>query len=98
MKISETDRIKNALVNVITFARTSDYYNPDRDSSDIELIESIVKKEIPKKPESESESFVGEDNIKITVTVFFCPNCGDRIGHRDNYCTNCGQRIDWGEK
>ena len=42
MKISETDRIKNALVNVTTLAHTSDYYNPDRDSSDIELIEKIV--------------------------------------------------------
>lgn len=96
--MTETDRIKNALVNVSTLARTSDYYNPDRDLKDIELIESIVEKEIPKKPESESESFVGEDNVKITVTVFFCPNCGNRIGHRDNYCLNCRQRIDWEEQ
>lgn len=48
MKISETDRIKNALVNIITLARTSDYYNPDRDSSDIELIEKIVMDAITK--------------------------------------------------
>lgn len=96
--MEETGRIKNALVNVITLATHSDYYNKDRDDQDIELIESIVKKEIPQKPESESEYFVGEDNVKITVTVFFCPNCGDRIGHRDNYCNNCGQRIDWEEQ
>lgn len=48
MKISETDRIKNALVNVTTLAHTSDYYNPDRDSSDIELIEKIVMDAITK--------------------------------------------------
>ena len=96
--MTETDRIKSALVNVITLATHSDYYNKDRDDKDIDLITSIVEKEIPKKPESESESFVGEDNVKITVTVFFCPNCRDRIGHRDNYCTNCGQRIDWEEQ
>ena len=96
--MTETDIIKNALVNVITLAEHSDYYNKDRDDQDIDLIESIVEKEIPKKPESESEYFVGEDNVKITVTVFFCPNCGDRIGHRDNYCKNCGQRIDWEEQ
>ena len=96
--MAESERIKNALVNVITLANHSDYYNKDRDDKDIDLIASIVEKEIPKKPESESESFVGEDNVKITVTVFFCPNCRDRIGHRDNYCTNCGQRIDWEEQ
>ena len=96
--MTETDRIKNALVNVSTLATHSDYYNKDRDDKDIYLIKAIVKKEIPKKPESESESFVGEDNVKITVTVFFCPNCGDRIGHRDNYCNNCGQRIEWEEQ
>ena len=93
--MTEVDRIKYALVNVSTLAKTSDYYNPDRDSSDIDLIESIVEKEIPKKPESESEYFVGEDNVKITVTVFFCKNCGGRIGHLDTYCNNCGQRIEW---
>lgn len=48
MKISETDRIKNALVNVTTLAHTSDYYNPDRDSSDIELIKKIVMDAITK--------------------------------------------------
>ena len=93
--MEESERIKNALVNVITLAEHSCYYDKDRDDKDIDLIASIVEKEIPNKPESESESFVGEDNVKITVTGFFCPNCGDRIGHRDNYCNNCGQRIDW---
>lgn len=96
--MTETDIIKNALVNVITLARTSDYYSKDRDDKDIDLIATIVEKEIPKKPESESEYFVGENNIKITVTVFFCKNCGGRIGHLDTYCNNCGQRIDWEEQ
>lgn len=96
--MTETDIIKNALVNVITLAEHSCYYDKPRDEKDIDLIESIVKKEIPMKPEVESESFVGENNVKITVTVFFCPNCGDRIGHRDNHCNNCGQKIDWEEE
>ena len=96
--MTETDRIKCALVNVSTLATNSEYYNKDRDDQDIDLISEIVKKEIPQKPEVESESFVGENNVKITVTVFFCPNCGERIGHLDTYCNNCGQRIDWGEE
>lgn len=93
--MTETDRIKNALLNVNTLAKNSIEYGKARDDQDIDLIASIVKKEIPKKPESESEYFVGENNIKITVTVFFCPNCGGRIGHLDTYCNNCGQRIEW---
>lgn len=96
--MAETDRIKNALVNVITLAEHSCYYDKPRDDQDIDLIESIVEKGIAKKPESESEYFVGEDNVKITVTVFFCKNCGGRIGHLDNYCINCGQRIEWEEQ
>lgn len=46
--MTEVDRIKYALVNVSTLAKTSDYYNTDRDSSDIELIEKIVKGAIEK--------------------------------------------------
>lgn len=46
--MTEKYRIKNALVNVSTLAKTSDYYNHDRDSSDIELIEKIVMDEITK--------------------------------------------------
>ena len=93
--MTESERIKYALVNVSTLAKHSEYYNHDRDHADIELIESIVKKEIPKKTESESESFVDENNVKITITRFFCPNCGVCIGHREKYCNNCGHRIDW---
>ena len=96
--MTEVESIKYALVNVITLAENSCYYDKQRDEKDIDLIKTIVKKEIPKKPESESEYFVGEDNVKITVTVFFCKNCGCRIGHRDNYCINCGQRIEWEEQ
>ena len=93
--MTETDRIKNALENVITLAKNSIEYGKARDDQDIDLIASIVEKEIPKKTEVESESFVGENNVKITVTVFFCKNCGGRIGHLDTYCNNCGQRIEW---
>ena len=96
--MTEVESIKDALVNVITLAKNSIEYGKARDDQDIDLIESIVENGIPKKPESESEYFVGEDNVKITVTVFFCPNCGVRVGHRDNYCINCGQRLDWEEQ
>ena len=43
-----TERIERAWSNVNSLARSSDYYNPDRDSSDIELIEKIVMDAITK--------------------------------------------------
>ena len=49
--MTETDRIKNALANVITLAKNSIEYGKARDDQDIDLIAAIVEKEIPKKPE-----------------------------------------------
>ena len=40
--MTETDRIKSALVNVITLAKNSIEYGKIRDDQDIDLIESIV--------------------------------------------------------
>ena len=47
--MTEVESIKVALVNVITLANNSVYYNKDRNDEDIYLIRAIVKKEIPKK-------------------------------------------------
>ena len=55
--MTEVESIKDALVNVITLATHSDYYNKDRDDKDIYLIKAIVKKEIPKKPFFESDGY-----------------------------------------
>ena len=93
MKMSETDRIKNSLVNVSTLSRTSDYYNPDRDIPDIELIEYIVNKEIPCK-------FIKSYSRNGTET-WLCPNCRRKLKRAwqsyNHYCPKCGQRIDWEE-
>ena len=94
----ETDRIKNALVNVITLATHSDYYNKDRDDKDIYLIKAIVKKEIPKKPFFESDGYA--DGYPVYDT-WICPRCGHNYetecDHYD-YCPKCGQRLDWSEE
>lgn len=93
MKLSETDRIKNALVNFITLATHSDYYNKDRDDKDIYLIKAIVKKETPKKP---TEADVSEEN---SYCAWLCPTCGrTHINNYPlNYCSDCGQKIDWSD-
>lgn len=96
--MTETDRIKNALVNVITLATLSDYYNKDRDDQDIYLIRAIVKKEIAKKPFFESDGYA--DGYPVYDT-WICPRCGEHYeiecDHYD-YCPKCGQRLDWSEE
>ena len=98
--MTETERIKNALLNVNTLAKNSIEYGKIRDDQDIELIEEIVKKAIPMKPEP-------KDTLECVYTRmysgFVCPICGyeltnDEKKKHDNYCNNCGQRIDWEEQ
>ena len=96
--MTETDRIKNALVNVTTLATHSDYYNKDRDDKDIDLIESIVKKEIPRSPIRFDDWY--DHDGSLVHDGWKCPNCGTTYEIDDdeyNYCPNCGQRLDWSE-
>lgn len=95
--MTESERIKDALVNVITLATHSDYYNKDRDDKDIYLIRAIVKKEIPKKPFFESDGYA--DGYPVYDT-WICPRCGEHYEtevDKYDYCPHCGQRIDWEE-
>lgn len=91
----EINRIKNALVNVITLATHSYYYNKTRDDQDIYLVKAIVKKEIQKKPYFESD---GDRYGEPVYDTWICPRCGHNyeteFDHYD-YCPKCGQRIDW---
>lgn len=96
--MTEVDRIKNALVNVITLATHSDYYNKDRDEKDIDLITEIVKKEIPQKPDFVSDGHAYGHPIYDT---WICPSCVtiyDIYSSDYDYCPNCGQRIEWEEE
>ena len=106
--MTEVESIKDALVNVITLATHSDYYNKDRDDKDIDLITEIVKKEIPQNPEPYStfiktfEKGTGELKYMTRYDGFSCPTCGHELTNderkkHDNYCPKCGQRIDWEE-
>ena len=97
--MTETDRIKNALVNVAVIAKNSDYYNKQRDDQDIDLIESIVEKEIPMKPKLFMRD--GYDEDESVYDAWDCPYCGTHyqiIFDKHDYCPKCGQRIDWEEQ
>lgn len=107
--MTETDRIKNALVNVTTLAKNSIEYGKLRDDQDIDLITSIVNKEIPKKPEQYSTCTKAfkKDIFECVYTImyegFVCSICGyvltnDERKKHDNYCPHCGHRIDWEEQ
>ena len=94
----ETDRIKNALVNMEVLTVNSHYYNKDRDDQDIYLIKAIVKKEIPKKPYFESDGYA--DGYPVYDT-WICPRCGHNYevdSDKFDYCPKCGQRIDWSDE
>lgn len=96
--MTETDRIKNALVNVITLAAHSCYYNKPRDEEDIDLIERIARKAMPMKP----KLFMcdGYDEDEAVYDAWDCPYCGTHyqmIFDKHDYCPHCGQRIDFGD-
>ena len=94
--MTETNRIKNALVNVITLAKNSIEYGKIRDDHDIDLIASIVEKAIPMKPKLFMCYGYGED--EAVYDAWNCPYCGTHyqmIFDKHDYCPNCGQRIDW---
>ena len=93
--MTEAERIKNALLNVNTLAKNSIEYGKARDDQDIDLIESIVKKEIPQKPDFVSDGYAYGFPVYDT---WICPSCGtiyDIYSSDYDYCPNCGQRIEW---
>ena len=98
-----TERIERAWMNVNSLARSSDYCN-ESDHADIELIESIVMKEIPIKPIVDGYDLIcGCCHEPMNIGFCFCHNREKghyivRTDHRSNYCNNCGQRIDWEEQ
>ena len=97
--MTETDRIKSALVNVITLAKNSIEYGKARDDQDIDLIASIVEKGIPMKPKLFMRD--GYDEDEAVYDAWNCPYCGTHyqmIFDKHDYCPNCGQRIDWEEQ
>ena len=99
--MTETDRIKNALVNVAVIAKNSDYYDSVRDHQDIELIESIVDKSIPIKPLVNNNTLLcGWCFHPMNIGYCYCMEKGKkpyivRTDSNCNYCEYCGKKIDW---
>ena len=100
MKSMKTKNTKNkyheAFSRLITFALSTemgirdygDYYMSDWES-DSDLIQELVKKETPMKPNHLENGYRQ------------CGNCGMKLlstnGTPFKYCSECGQRIDWSD-
>ena len=94
--MTEINIIKNALANVNTLAKNSIEYGKARDDNDIDLITSIVKKEIPRSP-IRNGYWYDPDRSHVHVG-WKCSNCGTkyRVYYADyDYCPHCGQRLGW---
>ena len=102
--MTETDRIKSALANVNTLAKNSIEYGKARDDNDIDLIASIVEKEIPVKPIVDGDELIcGCCHEPMNIAFCFCHNRKKRhyivrTDNHSNYCNNCGQRGGWEEE
>ena len=73
--MTETDRIKNSLLNVSTLAKNSIEYGKEIDDQDIDLISEIVKKEIPIKPIVDGyELICGCCHEPMNIGFCFCHN------------------------
>ena len=95
----EEAKIEKAWWNVNTLAKNSIEYGKARDDQDIDLIKSIVEKEIPRSP-TRFGYWYDPDESCVHVG-WKCSNCGTkyRVCYTDyDYCPHCGQRIDWSEE
>lgn len=65
---------------------------------DWELMEKLVDKETPMKPNYEGDGYDKDGNIIYDTWV--CPSCETRyeVDYDEyKYCPNCGQKLDWSE-
>ena len=60
----------------------------------IELIQELVEKATPKKPDK--YVLLERDSLGFP-TNGYCKTCGTSLLVKNNYCGRCGQAIDWSE-
>lgn len=74
--------------------RTEFAYNQNEVWQAVDMANSALEKQIPKKPPKDQYGF------------YVCPSCGaddyalmhdNNIADRYNHCHNCGQALDWGD-
>lgn len=75
----------------------SDAYS-DYKKESFRLMQELVDKATPKKPEYEGDGYYKGE---IVYDTWICPSCGERYEvdyHDYEYCPKCGQHIDLGEE
>lgn len=65
---------------------------------DIKIIQELIDKETPMKPNYEGDGYDKDGNI--IYDTWICPSCETRyeVDYDEyKYCPNCGQKLDWSE-
>lgn len=64
-----------------------------------ELLEELVNKAIPKKPNLEGDGY--DEQGQLIYDTWICPNCEKHYEldyDEYDYCPNCGQKILWSDE
>lgn len=91
------NKYEKALEKLYSIAKTSDYYKLKRYDEPVKLIQELVDKETPKKPDYEGD---GYSDGELVYDTWICPNCGKsyEVDYEEyERCPHCGQMIDWGK-
>lgn len=93
------NKYKDALTYLRSSALVTDHKQKERVNECTDVLQELVDKETPKKPDYEADGC--DRNGEIIYDTWICPNCEKKYEvDYDIYdrCPNCGQAIDWSEE
>ena len=70
--------------NVVVFNKNFNYY-----ANDLRVVQELVDKEIPLRPNKQYEIDWGMGNAGE------CSDCKNLVNYQNSYCDKCGQRVLW---
>lgn len=87
----------DSLINYLSLFHETEPFYEEWSDDDKKVLEELVDRATPKKPEYEGDSYYKGE---IVYDTWICPNCGERYEvdyHDYDYCPKCGQALDWSE-
>ena len=82
--------------------RTNEYLTSREQRQYYNLLQELVNKETPMKPndvyETKERVYYNEDSFKYEkILNGNCPRCNKELNEFYDYCIQCGQRLDWSD-